>query len=60
MSVSPVSSAVPVAIVPEVQKPASAPAASQPSAPSAPADTVALSSAAHKASPAGDPDHDGH
>jgi hypothetical protein len=63
MSVSPISSAVPAAIVPEVQKPSAPPVASQPSAPSAPsspADTVALSSAAHKASPAGDPDHDGH
>jgi hypothetical protein len=59
MSVSPISSAVPAATVPEVHKPAAA-AASQPPAPSSPADTVVLSSAAHKASPAGDPDHDGH
>jgi hypothetical protein len=56
MSVSPISSAVPAAIVPEVQKLASAPAVSQPSAPS---DKVTLSSAAPKASLAGDVDHDG-
>jgi hypothetical protein len=66
MSVSHISSAVPAAIAPEVQKPASAPVASQPSlpsapsAPSSPTDTVTLSSASPKASPAGDPDHDGH
>jgi hypothetical protein len=61
MSVS-ISSAVTAAIAPEVQKSASATVASQPSAPSAPsapADKVTLSSAAPKASPAGDVDHDG-
>jgi hypothetical protein len=67
MSVPAVSSAVPSVIVPEVHKPASAPVASQPSAPvapqpsapSSPSDTVTLSSASPKASPAGDVDHDG-
>ena len=62
MSVS-ISSAVTAAIAPEVQKSVSATVAhaapSAPSAPSAPADKVTLSSAAPKASPAGDVDHDG-
>ena len=63
MSVS-ISSSVTAALAPEVQKSASATVASQPSAhsapsaPSAPADKVTLSSAAPKASPAGDVDHD--
>lgn len=67
MNVSTIHSAVPAVVPPELQKPASAPIASQSSAPvapqsstpSSPSDTVTLSSAPPKASPAGDVDHDG-
>jgi hypothetical protein len=45
--------------VAEVQKPASAPVASQPAAPASPSDTVTLNSAAQREPSSVDVDHDG-
>jgi hypothetical protein len=59
MSVSAVSSATQAVALHELQKSASAQPTSKSAQPSRPTDTVSLSPAALKASPAGDVDHDG-
>lgn len=58
MSVSAITSTS-AAAIPDYEKATQAPTSAQSTSGAVPTDTVTLSSAAHKAAPAGDVDHDG-
>jgi hypothetical protein len=59
MSLTAISSTVPVLPQAEVKKPSTTPAPAPSTAAPAPADTVSISPAGHQAASTGDPDHDG-